>query len=299
MTKPRVSLAFPCYQQQAYVQAALSSVLAQTYSPLQIVISDDASTDGTYDIVVEETSKYRGPHSIKVHRNTSRMGIENYNRLMEMAEGDFVVMAHSDDIALPHRTQRLVEAWQRHGVSLVSSNSQLIDKAGKPLRLYLDPKDTEAIDLQWMITTGSSPKLVGSALAWDREVFDRFGPLNHARSAICTDWILPFRATLLRGVHYICEPLMMLRIHDESRAYKFLFNTGDQTAISESDMANRTTQFVYMLETLQAFERENHDSRWKAVRAQLVRSIMQSTINWTTTRNQLMAQGRIYKWSQP
>src|SRR3989337_2862652 len=110
MAAPLVTLALPCSDQDRYVADALDSLFAQTYTPLQIVVCDDASTDATYAVVAERVAAYDGPHEIEVRRNETRRGIETYNRLMDWARGEFVVIAHSDDVSLPHRVERLVEA---------------------------------------------------------------------------------------------------------------------------------------------------------------------------------------------
>lgn len=286
MSAPLVSVAFPCFQQAAYVRQALASVLGQTYSPLEIVVCDDVSTDGTYEIVAEEAGRYQGPHEVRLYRNDRRMGLENYNRLMELCRGEFVVVAHSDDVALPHRVERLVQAWQQHKVSLVSSNAWWMLADGPPQGLLVQPQQRVDVGLESLVTRGFNSALLGAALAWEPEVFTRFGPLNRQRSAVSSDWILPFRAALLRGIHYVDEPLLHYRVHPGSRGQRFLHHqVEDDLAHKEADLANATSQYVYMLQTLLAWEASQGDrQRWQATRKLLMQSVLRSAADWTLVR---------------
>ena len=72
--RPLLSLLLFAYNQEAYIRDALRGALAQTYSPLQILVSDDASTDGTAAIVAEELAGYRGPHDVEFLQNPENLG---------------------------------------------------------------------------------------------------------------------------------------------------------------------------------------------------------------------------------
>ena len=301
MAAPLVTLAMPCCDQDRYVADALDSLFAQTYTPLQIVVCDDASTDATYAVVAERVAAYDGPHEIEVRRNETRRGIETYNRLMEMARGAFVVIAHSDDVSLPHRVERLVEAWRRHGVSMVSSDAVIIDSNGVRLRPFADPGETYDVSLESISSKGWNKALLGATLAWERAVFDRFGPLSRASTAVSTDWILPFRAGLLRGVHYVAEPLLLYRAHLQSRSHKFLHDAADPAAEHERNLGNATAQFTYMLKTLSRFRAQpgNDDARLADIERRLVRSILRWAMAWSKQRNTMLAAGRRVTWTKP
>jgi glycosyltransferase involved in cell wall biosynthesis len=110
-----VTFALMCHDQRPFIREALSAAFAQDYRPLEILISDDHSTDGTFDIVQEEVGNYRGPHTVRVVRHEKNIGFENWFRTAEAARGEFVVGAHGDDVSCPERTRCLVETWQKTG----------------------------------------------------------------------------------------------------------------------------------------------------------------------------------------
>ncbi|MFZ9020596.1 MAG: glycosyltransferase family 2 protein, partial [Paracoccaceae bacterium] len=64
MSQLNVSFLILTYNQVDFVENALSGAFSQTYSPLEIVISDDASTDGTREKIKEMVAQYSGPHSV-------------------------------------------------------------------------------------------------------------------------------------------------------------------------------------------------------------------------------------------
>ena len=251
--RPLVTIGFVTYAQERYVREALRSVLAQTYSPVQIVVSDDASPDRTFDIVSEELRHYRGGQEILLNRNTTNLGIRHFDRLMELAKGDLIVAAHGDDLSHPERVARLVETWRASGASVAESNGTQIgedDQELGPLVKSDEPRTLTALDLA---TKGWSWWLFGGGLAWERRVFDVFGPLNPDQSAITMDWVVPFRAALL-GIALIDEPLVQICLHPGSKASRYL-RSDEVLSHRESHMANRVIQFQYRFDTLTAAEK--------------------------------------------
>ncbi|MDZ7736229.1 MAG: glycosyltransferase [Gammaproteobacteria bacterium] len=297
MNRPLVTLIFPCYQQSRFVREALGSVLLQTYSPLQIVISDDCSTDGTYKIVKRMVEAYDGPHQVKLHRNATRMGVENYNTLMELADGEFIVVAHSDDVSMPHRCERLIRAWQQNDVSLLASNAYWITNRGQYIRKKNPPDPGHPPNIHEMARYGRIKHIGGPTLAWERAVFDTFGPLSNKKSPFITDWILPFRAALLKGIYYIDEPLLNIRMHTGARSRIFL-GYQDHDANQETSLANRLTQFLYFYETL-INSRDDIDlkeSTLTEIKLTLEDSIFRTATAWSETRNYLINEQRRNIW---
>ena len=81
---PRASLLLLAYNQERYAEEAARSCLAQESEPLEIVFSDDASSDRTHEILATIAAEYRGPHRVVVRRNETNLGITgHYNRLVE------------------------------------------------------------------------------------------------------------------------------------------------------------------------------------------------------------------------
>ena len=67
--KPLITFLVYSYNQENNIRKALDGALSQTYSPLEIIVSDDCSSDKTFDIIKEVTDAYQGPHKLIVNRN--------------------------------------------------------------------------------------------------------------------------------------------------------------------------------------------------------------------------------------
>ena len=134
-----VSIAFSTYNQERYVRDALASVLAQDHEGLQVVICDDGSDDATPTIITEMVADYDGPHDVVTilrEHNDIRTALPT---VLEPCDGDWIVIAHGDDISHPTRVRRLVGEADRLGVSMVTSNAVYIDEQGEATGYWRDP----------------------------------------------------------------------------------------------------------------------------------------------------------------
>lgn len=296
MAGPLAAIAIPCFDQERYLGAAIEAAFAQSYRPLEILIADDASRDGSYALASAMAERYDGPHRVKLQRNDGNRGIENYNSVMAMTEADFVVVAHADDISEPDRVAKMVAAWQAHGVSLVSSNALLIDAEGREGGLAVREPGRAAPDLEAFCREGWQAQCHGATLGWAREVFDVFGGLSKADTSVSTDWILPFRACLLKGIHYVDEPLIRRRVHAESRSEVFL-HSSDRLINAESNLGNRLIQMRYMHVTLKRFiDGGGALEDWRRYDELILKTFVQTATHWAQVRNALLAERKRAQW---
>lgn len=113
--KPLVTFCLFTYNHERWIRQAVEGALAQTYSPLEIIFSDDCSSDKTFRIIEELSKQYRGPHKIVLNRNEHNMGIlPHFNKLVSLATGNLLVCAAGDDISVPERVSTLANAWIKH-----------------------------------------------------------------------------------------------------------------------------------------------------------------------------------------
>ena len=133
MTPPRITLILLAYNQQATARAAAESCLAQQCEPMEVVLSDDASTDATFAELQAAADAYRGSHQVRVRRSPVNLGIgAHYNALLRETSGELLVTAAGDDISLPQRVQRLAAAWDATGqrADLIASHFTDMDADG-------------------------------------------------------------------------------------------------------------------------------------------------------------------------
>ena len=138
MSSPRVSIGMPLYNSQRYLSEAFDSLLSQDYKDVEIVVSDNASTDRTWEICQRYA---RADGRVRLHRNEVNMGAaHNYNRTVTLARGEMFKWAAYDDICAPTLVRRCVEALDEAGPSAVLAYPRtiLIDDDGAELGLYRD-----------------------------------------------------------------------------------------------------------------------------------------------------------------
>lgn len=208
--RPLMTFALVCYNQEAFITEAVQGAFDQTYSPLEIILSDDCSKDGTFDKLQALAAEYHGPHQVVVRQNASNMGLAAHiNAVMSIAKSELVIIAAGDDVSLPNRAERIYEAYEASGrkARSIYSDVRITDSNGQVLMERLFPQSQEKLTLE--IIASGAVTVLGASQAWHRSVFDFFGPMNE--SVIREDAVIPFRAALSGTVVYIDEPLVLYR----------------------------------------------------------------------------------------
>ncbi len=219
--RPLISFVLLAYSQERFVAEAVQAALSQTYSPLEVILSDDCSPDRTFDIMQKITATYQGPHTIVLNCNEQNLGLAGHiNRVMEIVKGKMIVVAAGDDVSRPDRVERTyaVYAASDGQAKSIFGNAIIVDEWGEEHTLYL-PTGTHSHDTlsaHWMAqrTTG----VLGCTHAWDREVFDAFGPID--TSIYQEDLIIPWRSALLGHVEYIDDVLVAYRLHSSNMQFR-------------------------------------------------------------------------------
>jgi hypothetical protein len=211
---PLVSIGVPVYNAQRYLRAALDSLLAQDYQHLELIISDNASTDQTAAICEDYASRDR---RIQFHRADRNMGaVWNFNRTFELSSGAYFMWAAFDDLRSPSYVRRCVAALeQQPSAVLCCTDVQWIDPAGQeigplPSRRTLHPVGVRRSD---------RVRAIASANFW----YDHYGLIrsNALRATRLGQPIWGFDVVLLlelclRGaVILVPEQLFALRVFPE------------------------------------------------------------------------------------
>jgi glycosyltransferase involved in cell wall biosynthesis len=125
---PSIAVVIPVYNGEAYIAEAIESALAQAHRPSEIIILDDASSDGT-DAVI---SRYRGHPLIRTHRLASRVPAPAaWNRVVRLSTAEyFVVLAHDDRLHRRFLGEVAKVLAASPGTGLVVTGYDLIDAAG-------------------------------------------------------------------------------------------------------------------------------------------------------------------------
>ena len=137
---PYVSIGLPVYNGERFLTETLDSLLAQTFENLELIISDNASTDRTQEICEDYAAKDR---RIRYYRNDQNLGAaRNYNRVFELSTGKYFKWAAHDDLCAPVLIKRCVEALDSELFAVIChSKTSIIDEHGRHQKDYDDLMD--------------------------------------------------------------------------------------------------------------------------------------------------------------
>lgn len=130
---PRVSIGMPIYNGEQFLEAAIESILVQTFTDFELIISDNASTDRTREICRAYALQ---DQRIRYYRNELNIGVSaNFNRVFKLSTGEYFKWAAADDVCASTFLERCIEALdQKPSVVLCYPKTRIINEHGQLLR---------------------------------------------------------------------------------------------------------------------------------------------------------------------
>jgi glycosyltransferase involved in cell wall biosynthesis len=219
---PIVTFVIYAHNEEKYIRAAIGGAFSQDYSPLEIVLSDDGSSDETFQIMQGMAAEYKGPHRVMLNRNAQKLGIgSQITAAVEKSHGELILLANGDDVSIPERTRITVDTWLASGkkAQAIYTDLEEIDEDGNSRGKIL-PTEVACKTLEEGIRSRFSGVRAAS-LAVTRNVFTNFGPL--ADNLILEDNPLYMRAMLLGGCVHLPDPLVKYRIHSQNISQTYAY----------------------------------------------------------------------------
>ncbi|NTW11202.1 MAG: glycosyltransferase [Chlorobiaceae bacterium] len=216
--RPMVTVTIPMYNNARFIAETVQSVLSQSFSDFELLIYDDCSTDGSWELAASFSDS-----RIRLFRNQENLGPEkNWNRSISDVRGKYVKLVCGDDILYPDCLEKQMAAFEEpgnSGVSLVSCQRTIIDPEGKILIRkvnFVDGGRKEPVDvIRKMIRMGTN--IIGEPVCglYPAELISRIS----GYSAVVPYTIdLDFWMQILKhgDLYVIDEPLCAFRISDLS-----------------------------------------------------------------------------------
>jgi glycosyltransferase involved in cell wall biosynthesis len=215
---PLISVLIPNYNYVKYVAAAVDSALAQTYPTIEVVVSDNCSTDGAWELLNE---RYGADPRVRLHQNKRNIGMaRNFDVLMDLARGEYVMCLSSDDFLLPPHLARLEEGFRRDPqLDVVYCNAYFAHEDGTvyatralPGQFPVDFVDARDELVEEFTTV--CPVCFPCAL-FKRDVLREPGICGDpGNGQDARDWELIIRLALAgKRFGYIAQPSMAIRLH--------------------------------------------------------------------------------------
>lgn len=212
--RPLVTIAIPTYNRaNGYLPGALEAALAQTYTPLEILVSDNCSTDRTPELV----RSYDDSRVRYVRHEPSLGALGNFQYCVDAAEGDFFLMLHDDDRIDADFVETCVSALpQSSGVGYVRTGTRLIDAEGTATETFPNgaagTSGVQAV-LEWM---QSSNYWTFSSTLYETDVLRQTGGIDVPGFPLTCDCHATARIAL-RGGGVEIEPVKAsFRLHEEN-----------------------------------------------------------------------------------
>lgn len=129
MSKEKISIVIPCYNVEKYVEKCIKSIMNQTYSELEVIVIDDKSTDGTYEVLLKLKKEYNDRFILlQNEKNNGLAYTRNFG--VKKATGKYIGFIDSDDYVAPDYYKVLAEKILNDKSDLVVNDIQLVDESG-------------------------------------------------------------------------------------------------------------------------------------------------------------------------
>jgi glycosyltransferase involved in cell wall biosynthesis len=208
---PMVTVLMPVYNAGGYLAPAIESILQQTFRDFELLIVNDASTDGSQEVLRSFSDK-----RIRVLENKNNLGLaHSLNRGLEVATGEFIARQDADDLSHPERLESQVQFLKAHqDIALVGTQAIIIDESGRYKRVLLD-RPHEHIAIKWDLLFDNS--FVHTSVMFRKSIVrDNLGGYDPSYGA-CEDYDLWSRIADVGRVANLSRHLVSHRMHSSSK----------------------------------------------------------------------------------
>lgn len=223
ISEMKVSVCLPSYNYAYFLGEAIASVLAQTYGDFELIIVDDASTDGSEEVIHGFSDR-----RVRFFRNEVNSGaIRTWNRCLSLVRGEYICFLCADDLFLPRKLEAQTVLLDRYpDACLAHSDGFSIDAAGERESLFRSrfPGELQSYLAMSHINPGREEfkrLLAGynyihlSSAMFRRRCWQEAGNFDE-RFPYAADWDFWLRLVLLGDVAYMPESLFCVRWHGEN-----------------------------------------------------------------------------------
>jgi len=267
---PLISICIPVYNGGAYLSACLDTVLAQSFADYEIIVVDDGSTDDSAALI--ETYRQNHP-AIRCYQNEKNLGlVGNWNRCLELANGQWIKFVFQDDLLAPDCLHKLMQAAADSQALVVCERAFKIEEnASSELKKYfknevltlekiydghvpgfIPAKDVSVLGAKYLCLN-----FIGepTAVLFKRTLAERLGPFDPNLKQIC-DLEYFLRIATQYGLKYVHEPLVSFRVHAGSTTSANLSEKKFGSLFSDPGI------FSYKLLHDPLFKRFRHSISW-------------------------------------
>lgn len=220
MSKPLVSIITPCYNGEAFLDRYFESILAQTYSNLELIFINDGSKDRTEEIALSYTEKLQEKGIRYIYKRQENAGqAAALNRGLKLFTGKYLIWPDSDDVMTPDAIEKKVEFLEKNlEYGMVRSNGVFYDVETKKERRIstspIDSKENIFKELLVLETFGCC-----GCYMITKSLFEEIYPQKQILESRCgQNWQLLVPASSRTKCGYIDEELYIIYEHADSHS---------------------------------------------------------------------------------
>jgi glycosyltransferase involved in cell wall biosynthesis len=219
-----VSVVVPAYNCERYLPEALESILVQTYRPIEIIVVDDGSTDGSRD------SAERFVPPVRYWRQPHRGAAAARNRGVDLATGDFLAFLDADDLWAEDKLTLQITAFHTHPE---------LDMVFGHVQQFISPELEGAGKVAARYSSEKLPGYAPSAALIRRDAFLKVGPLERRWGVgEFMDWYLRAIDQGLKGL-MLPDVLVRRRLHTQNLGLRERGSRGDYLRILKASLDRR------------------------------------------------------------
>lgn len=211
-----ISVCIPTYNSSQYISECIDSVLKQSYKKIEIIISDNCSTDNTLEIIEKKNIK-----NLKILRNKENLGIaRNFNLVCNEASGEYIKLLPSDDTISPKSIEKSLKFIKNHkDIALVASSKKIINGSSDTIIRNIS-SFSEGVHLgrdviRKILNSGRNPIGEPTVALFRKNEFINVGGFNE-KYDFTLDIDLWIRLLEKGNLYFIEEPLGSFRVHSQS-----------------------------------------------------------------------------------
>jgi glycosyltransferase involved in cell wall biosynthesis/cell division protein FtsB len=227
MVAVQLSVCIPTYNGERFVAEAVQSILQQTLADFELLVVDDASTDGTVGVVQGFTDP-----RLRVIQNRQRLGIPgNWNRCLALAQGEYLCIFHQDDVMLPENLESKVRMLAGDdAMSFVHSAVKVVrdETVLQPLGEWVEEAAEDFVEdgaayLRKLLLQGDC--VCAPAVVARREKLLAVEGFDEQLGYAC-DYEMWMKLCVGGKVGFVAQPLVEYRWHQENASHSYQFERG-------------------------------------------------------------------------
>lgn len=236
----KLSVVIPAYNSAKYIGAAVASALAQNVSDMEVLVMNNASTDGTAEVV----ASFADPRVRLVTHETNVGMVLNFRSGLEAARGEYLSFLCADDVYVPNALNKLVELLDGSPAAVLAfGDVDYIDEAGRVTGQHSAPVPSEMAGREYVLLSlrAAFNYMYLSSVVLRREALMKCGGIEAADGTFF-DWNMWLRLALCGPVLHYDNVVLNYRFHPENESKKIKLPSLYVTELVDGALARGLTE---------------------------------------------------------